>query len=226
MFRKPRALDAVECRVLGALLEKQQATPEYYPMTLSALVAAANQKNNREPVMELDEGEVQAALDRLFKDVLVWRAPGARSTKWSHNLDKRWELTPATKAAMTLLLLRGSQTAGEIRGRSERLHPFASIADAEAALRELAEGEEPLARELPRFPGQKENRWRHLAGVAADHTAAPGSAPAEPEEAEPAAPVRASPAPAPGLAARVERLERRVAELEKALGLESGEAGK
>jgi uncharacterized protein YceH (UPF0502 family) len=210
MFRKPRALDAVECRVLGALLEKEQSTPEYYPMTLPALVAACNQKSNREPVLELDESEVQSALDRLFKDVLVWRSPGARSTKWSHNLDKRWELDAATKAAMTLLLLRGSQTAGEIRGRSDRLHPFESIAAAEEALRRLAAGDEPLAEEEPRAPGQRETRWRHLVDVAADHSAPTPAA-------RPATPVRVSSGPGATLEQRVAELERRLKALEAAL---------
>ena len=218
MFRKPRALDAVECRVLGALLEKQQATPEYYPMTLSALVAAANQKTNREPVMELDEGEIQAALDRLFKDVLVWREAGARATKWSHNLDKRWGLTPATKAAITLLLLRGEQTPGEIRGRSDRLHPFASIADAEAALRELAAGDEPLSRELPRYPGQKENRWRHLAGVAANHTLPEGDDAAPEPEPKLAVAERAPSRPTlDEVVRRLDSVEERLREIERAL---------
>jgi uncharacterized protein YceH (UPF0502 family) len=211
MFRKPRALDTVECRVLGALLEKEQATPEYYPMTLQALVAACNQKSNREPVLELDESEVQSALDRLFKDVLVWRSPGARSTKWSHNLDKRWELDSATKAAVTLLLLRGSQTAGEIRGRSERLHPFESIAAAEDALLRLAAGDEPLAEEEPRAPGQRETRWRHLVDVPADHSA-PTPVPG------PAAALRSTPPGGATLEQRVAELERRVRELETALG--------
>jgi uncharacterized protein YceH (UPF0502 family) len=210
MFRKPRALDAVECRVLGALLEKEQATPEYYPMTVSALVAAANQKTNRDPVMELGEDDVQAALDRLFKDVLVWRAPGARATKWSHNLDRRWGLEAATKAAITLLLLRGDQTAGEIRGRSDRLHAFDSIADAEAALRSLAQGDEPLVEELPRAPGQKENRWRHLVGVEADHSAPP----VEPVTAP--AGTRA-PSVSALLIDRIDELERRIARLESEL---------
>ena len=211
MFRKPRALDAVECRVLGALLEKEQNTPEYYPLTVPALVAAANQKTNREPVLDLSEPEVLAALDRLFKDVLVWRSPGARSVKWSHNLDRRWQLQPATKAAITLLLLRGDQTAGEIRGRAERLHPFAAIADAEAALHLLAEGDEPLAELIPRSPGQKESRWRHLADVAADHT---GASPATrgmvvPAAATPLGTVR-------DLADRIAKLEERVERLEQA----------
>jgi len=223
MFRKPRALDPVECRVLGALLEKQQATPEYYPMTLSSLVAATNQKTNREPVMELDEAEVREALERLFKDVLVWREAGSRTLKWSHNLDRRWALTPATKAAVTLLLLRGPQTPGEIRGRSERLHPFDSIGGVEAALRELAAGDEPLARELKRFPGQKESRWRHLADLAGNHTGAVEETSPSPDAES--APAQSHPQPVlpssagQGLAARVERLERRLAELEAALGL-------
>lgn len=216
MFRKPRALDAVECRVLGALLEKEQSTPEYYPMTLASLVAATNQKTNREPVMELDESEVQGALDRLFKDVLVWRAPGSRSVKWSHNLDRRWNLTPPTKAAITLLLLRGDQTAGEIRGRSDRLHPFASIAEAEAALAALAEGDEPLTEELPRAPGQKENRWRHLADLAADHTGGGEGATSRTAQGSGAGAVSVS-SPAPtllGLQARIDEMERRLRALE------------
>lgn len=215
MFRKPRALDAVECRVLGALLEKEQATPESYPLTVVALVAAANQKTNREPVMELAEEEIQAALDRLFKDVLVWRAAGSRATKWSHNLERRWGLSAASKAAITLLLLRGDQTAGEIRGRADRLHPFAAIADAEAALRALAEGDEPLVEELPRAPGQKENRWRHLVGVAADHSAPPE-----------AARVTQPMSPAAPLADRVAALERRIARLESELAELRSDSGR
>ncbi|MBZ0089467.1 MAG: YceH family protein, partial [Thermoanaerobaculia bacterium] len=159
MQRIPRQLDAVECRVLGALLEKEQATPEYYPMTIHALVAACNQKSNREPVLELSEEEVEAALRRLFEDVMVWRSEGARALKWSHNLDRRWGLTAPTKAVMTLLLLRGAQTAGELRGRGDRLHAFATVAEVEAALGDLAAGdpalgEQPLVAELPRAPGQ------------------------------------------------------------------------
>jgi uncharacterized protein YceH (UPF0502 family) len=231
VFRKPRALDPVECRVLGALLEKEQATPEYYPMTLSALVAATNQKTNREPVMELTEDEVREALERLFKDVLVWREAGARALKWSHNLDRRWALTPATKAAITVLLLRGPQTPGEVRGRAERLHPFASVAEAEAALAELARGDEPLARELKRFPGQKESRWRHLADLAVSHTGAAVESPPEPvSDAPPSAPAEAARDSAAGVAARpvarsagtalearIEAIESRLAEIESAL---------
>ena len=209
MQRLPRQLDAVECRVLGALLEKEQATPEYYPMTIHALVAACNQKSNREPVLELSEREVEVALRRLFEDVLVWRSEGARTLKWSHNLDRRWGLAPPTKAVMTLLLLRGAQTAGELRGRSDRLHPFATVAEVEAALAGLAaadpdQGEQALTAELPRAPGQKERRWIHLVG-----DAVVASAPL------------AEPAPSAGGAfeQRLADLERRLERIERELGL-------
>jgi len=207
MERLPRPLDAVECRVLGALLEKEQTTPEYYPLTVNALLAACNQKTNREPVMELSAGEVTAALERLRKNVLVWSSEGTRSDRWRHALDRRWRLAPATKAVVTLLLLRGPQTPGELRARSERLHRFASPHEVEAALGELAAGREPLARELPRAPGQKENRWTHLAG----------------EEAAAVAPAAGAHAPPPAtgaddLAARLDALEARIDELERRLG--------
>lgn len=213
MQKLPRSLDAVECRVLGALLEKEQATPEYYPMTIHALVAACNQKSNRDPVTDLAEREVEAALRRLFEDVLVWRSEGARTLKWSHNLDRRWGLSPATKAVMTLLLLRGAQTPGELRGRSDRLHPFATVAEVETALGELAtadpeQGEQALAAELPRAPGQKERRWIHLVGDA-DVAAA----------AAPTAAVGGG-----GFEERLAELERRLERIERELGL-TGEGG-
>lgn len=160
--RLPRPLDAVEVRVLGALLEKQQATPEYYPLTLHALVAACNQKTNRDPVVELAAAEVEAALTRLREHVFVWKTGFSRAEKWEQNVEKKWQLDAPAKAVMTLLLLRGEQTPGELRGRSDRLHPFATTGDVEAALGKLADGPEPLAAELPRRPGQKEARWTHL----------------------------------------------------------------
>ncbi|MBK9062853.1 MAG: YceH family protein [Acidobacteria bacterium] len=182
--RLPRPLDAAEIRVLGALLEKQQATPEYYPLTLHALVAACNQKTNREPVTELDEAAVLAALERLREHVLVWKTGGARAEKWEQNVDRRWGLDAAGKAVMTLLLLRGEQTPGELRGRSDRLHAFATPGEVEDALRALAAGPEPLAAERGRRPGQKETRWTHLVGgpvadVEAARHATPGPPPSE-----------------------------------------------
>ena len=205
--RLPRPLDAVEVRVLGALLEKQQATPEYYPLTLHALLAACNQKTNRDPVTDLDEASVRAALDRLREHVLVWKTGGPRAEKWEQNVDRRWGLDAATKAVVTLLLLRGEQTPGELRGRSDRLHAFAAPGDVEEALRRLAEGPEPLAAERPRRPGQKESRWTHLVGGAADAA-----------NARPAPAAAAPPAPPSDLATRLSSLELAVAELARGLG--------
>jgi uncharacterized protein YceH (UPF0502 family) len=201
--RIPRQLDPVEIRVLGSLLEKEQTTPEIYPMTVNALLAACNQKTNREPVMRISEGQVWDALDRLRQDVLVWRTEAARSERWQQSVERRWGLNPAGKALMTLLLLRGPQTAGELRARSERMHAFAGVQEVEEALAHLAGMDEPLVRELPRRLGQKETRWTHLVGEIV-----------EPEETgvEPAA----LPTDAPGrpsLAARVEQLEQTVARL-------------
>jgi len=198
--RIPRKLDRIEVRVLGSLLEKEQTNPETSPLTVNAVIAAANQKTNREPVMDLTEEQVVTALDRLRQDVLVWRTEGARSERWQQSVVRRWGLDRAGKALMTLLLLRGPQTPGELRTRSERLHPFTSLDEVEEALRRMATIDEPLVMELPRRPGQKEVRWTHLVGDAAP----------EPEEepfaaADPAAP------PRPSLASRVERLEEMMA---------------
>jgi len=190
-----RELDPVEVRILGALAEKQMSTPEYYPLTLNALVAACNQKSNRDPVMELGESDVHRALDRLQDEKLVWKLLGGRATRWEHNLDAHLQLDPAAKAVLTLLFLRGPQTAGELRGRTDRLHPFESIADVEETLRHL----DPLAREVPRRPGQKETRWHHTLG----------GAPPEP----PAAAEEEQVAPAAPLSERVRLLEEQVAQL-------------
>jgi uncharacterized protein YceH (UPF0502 family) len=197
--RKPRKLparelDANELRVLGSLMEKQLATPEYYPLTLNALVAACNQKSNREPVMELSESDVQRALDRLQDEKLVWKVMGGRAVRYDHNLDVQWQLDRRSKALLTLLFLRGPQTAGELRGRSERLHEFESIGEVEETLQWMSTPPSPFARELPRRPGQKEARWTHLLGGAiAEEPPEPTVAPSEP------------------LSARVARLEEQIA---------------
>ena len=204
--RIPRTLDPVEIRILGSLMEKQLSTPEYYPLTLNALVAAANQKSNREPVMELDEAEIQRALDRLQDEKMVWRVMGGRAVRFDHNLDAVWHLKRPEKALLTLLFLRGPQTAGEMRGRSDRLHSFESVAEAEDALRDMAAHSEPLVRQLPRRPGQKEERWAHTVGGAITESAAPTTAP-EPAEVRTGEP----------LSARVSRLEEQVANLAVAL---------
>jgi uncharacterized protein YceH (UPF0502 family) len=198
--RIPRQLDPVEIRVLGVLLEKEQTTPEACPLTVSSILAGANQKTNRDPVMDVTEGQVVEALERLRQEVLVWRTEGARSEKWQQSVVRRWGLDRAGKALMTILLLRGPQTPGELRTRSERMHPFASVQEVEDALQGMAGIDEPLVRELPRRPGQKENRWIHLVGEIAE----------APEPVAHEAPERPS---ASGLSARVERLEALVAQL-------------
>src|SRR4029079_11533510 len=153
--RIPRKLDPVEVRVLGSLLEKEQTNPETVPMTVNALIAACNQKTNREPVMQLSEDQVVTALDWLRQEVLAWRSEGARTERWQQSVSRRWGLDSAGKALMTLLLLRGPQNLGELRRRRERVHGFHSLEEVEAKLRSLAADEEPLVIELPRRPGQK-----------------------------------------------------------------------
>ncbi len=203
--RIPRALDPVEIRILGSLMEKQLSTPEYYPLTLNALVAACNQKSNREPVMELAEDEVQRALDRLQDEKLVWRVMGGRAVRFDHNLDNVWHLNRREKALLTLLFLRGPQTSGELRGRSDRLHVFETVGEVEEILRDMSTHSEPLLKQLPRRPGQKEERWAHLAGGAVIESA-PASA--EPDTSRGGEP----------LSVRVQKLEERLASLERALG--------
>jgi uncharacterized protein YceH (UPF0502 family) len=227
--RIPRQLDPVEIRVLGSLLEKEQTTPEAYPLSLNALVAACGQQTNREPVMRLSAREVSSALERLRQDVLVWRTDGARVERWKQSVERRWDLDPAAKALLTVLFLRGPQTSGQLRQRSERLHDFASLAAVEELLARLASGDEPLIRELPRAPGQKERRWTHLLGSLpsaaeawsaatdegeADRGKARVDEPRQRAEREAAGPVPLSLA---ALSARVERLEGRLDELAAAV---------
>lgn len=201
-MRPARPLDPVELRVMGCLLEKEQTTPDHYPLTLNALLAACNQKSNREPGMELAPGEVRAALERLRAEVLVWPVEGARVERWEHNADRSWELDPPAKAVIAELLLRGAQTPGELRARGERMYAFGSLAEVESVLRRLAAGPEPLVVELPRAPGQKESRWMHLLGQPPDL--------AVPDVAVP----RAS---GGDLVQRVARLERRLEAVEERL---------
>lgn len=176
-MRLPRPLDPVEVRVLGALLEKELLTPDVYPLTLPGLVAACNQRTSREPVTDLTAAEVTGGLDRLRELVLAWKVTGGRTDKWEHNLDAKWRLERPAKALVALLLLRGAQTAAELRTRAERMHEFPTVDAVEELLRTMAAHVEPLVVELPRRPGQKETRWSHLAGgVPAEEASAPRSA--------------------------------------------------
>lgn len=156
-----------EARVVGALAEKQLTTPQYYPLTLNALVNACNQTSNRNPVVTYDDATVEAALKGL-RDKGLARAvlsPGNRAPKYRHLLDEALALVPEEVAVMTVLLLRGPQTTGELRTRTERMYAFSSLEEVEAALERLAtRHEEPLAEKLERQPGQKEARYAHLLG--------------------------------------------------------------
>jgi len=157
-------LNTVEARVLGALVEKEITTPEYYPLSLNALVNACNQKNNREPVMSLDEDTVRQALHGLEDDRLAGprRGGDSRVTKYEHHLQEVFNFTRGEVAVLCVLLLRGAQTPGELRGRTERMHRFEELEDVLGALQRLIQREPPLAKALPRQPGTKETRYVHL----------------------------------------------------------------
>ena len=184
-------LDAVELRVLGCLLEKERTTPDQYPLSLNALRLAANQSTNREPVV-VHDGLGNLGYTRLAS------GPGSRAAKFRHLLADALQLTPSQLALLCVLLLRGPQTAAELRTRSERLYPFSSVPDVEEALRGLAERE--LVARLPRRPGEREERWTQRLGAAG--------------ETEPT-PVHSEMS---SLEERVVQLEERVARLEERLG--------
>jgi uncharacterized protein YceH (UPF0502 family) len=156
-------LNDLEVRVLGCLIEKELATPEYYPLTLNALTNACNQKSNRDPVMSLEETEVVRALDALrFKQLALVSAEGGRVAKYRHILAEKLRLSPAELALLAELLLRGPQTVGELRTRAERMHRFQDLVGVEAVLEEMMSRTPPLVGRLPRQPGRKEQRHAHL----------------------------------------------------------------
>src|SRR5438094_8700459 len=156
-------LSLLETRVLGTLVEKQHTVPDTYPLTLNALVSGCNQKSSRLPVMEVAEAEVQAALDSLRSANLVIESSGGRVARYSHNLERVLQVPSQAAALLTVLMLRGPQTVGELRINSERLHRFADASAVEAFLDELANRSAgALVAELPRQPGMRENRWIHL----------------------------------------------------------------
>jgi uncharacterized protein YceH (UPF0502 family) len=230
--------DAVEIRVLGCLIEKQRTTPDVYPLTLNSLRLACNQSTNRDPVVDYDDGTVRAGLDRLVQRKWTTLASWSnrRAMKYRHTLDTALGLDDAEVAVLCVLMLRGPQTPGELRSRTERLHRFADSGELHDALDRLIGRE--LAERLGRRPGQREERYRQLLGdleAEAAAEAAPPEEPVEPVEAQ--APVEAAalvgaaspptelaapapdraPVPHDGLAARVERLERELAELREGL---------
>ncbi len=210
-------LTSVETRVLGCLMEKERTTPDAYPLTLNALFSACNQTTNRDPVLSLNEREIEDALDGLRQKKLatVIFGGGSRVQKYRHLLADHYHFSPQESALLCILLLRGPQTAGELRSRSERMAAFSSLADAEKVLTDLTELQEPLACLLPARPGQKERRYVQLLS----------GEPAEPTPAELAAAVGRerppfSPTPAaPDHAPRLEALEQEVADLRTQVGI-------
>ena len=157
-------LNPTETRVLGALIEKDITTPDYYPLSLNALVNACNQKNNREPVTNFDEDTVRLALRNLSDKRLAGPAGGAdgRVTKYEHRLQEVFNFTRPETAILCVLLLRGPQTPGELRGRTERMHRFEDLDEVLSGLQQLMRREPPLAKALGRRPGTKEIRYAHL----------------------------------------------------------------
>ncbi len=160
----PETLTQIEARILGALIEKQLTTPEYYPLTLNALVNACNQKNNRDPVVSYDERAVNETLENLRDRNLVYVFYGSTSRvpKYKHMLPSVYELDEPQTAIMCEMLLRGPQTLGELRGRCERLHPFLSLGEVQETLDGLMRRDDPLVVRLPVQPGRKEARFAHL----------------------------------------------------------------
>jgi uncharacterized protein len=157
-------LNESEARVLGSLIEKDITTPDYYPLSLNALVNACNQKNNRDPVMTLNEESVRQALSSLQEKRMAGPAGGAdsRVTKYEHRLQEVFNFDRRETAIVCVLLLRGPQTPGELRGRTERMYRFEALDDVEVTLKKLMEREPPLAAVLPRQPSTKESRYMHL----------------------------------------------------------------
>ncbi len=196
-----------EVRVLGSLIEKDITTPEYYPLSLNALVNACNQKSNRDPVMQLDEDAVRDALEGLQQHRLAGPARGAdsRVTKYEQRLQEVFNFTRAETAVLCVLLLRGAQTPGELRGRTERLHGFETLDDVQSALQKLMQREPPLAKVLPRQPGTKESRYVHLLSGDVVEAEVPTHYPASVQQDS-------------GDSNRVTRLEEEVAELRSQLG--------
>lgn len=157
-------LSQIEVRVLGALIEKDITTPDYYPLSLNALVNACNQKNNRDPVMTLDENAVRDALSSLQEKRMAGPAGGAdsRVTKYEHRLQEVFNFDRREIALVCVLLLRGAQTPGELRGRAERMYRFETLDDVQSGLQKLMDRQPSLVRVLPRQPGTKESRYTHL----------------------------------------------------------------
>ena len=214
-------LSLLETRVLGVLAEKQRTVPDSYPLTLNSLVSGCNQKSSRDPVIEASEAEVLVALDSLRGMSLIVETSGGRASRYAHNIERVLHIPTQSTALLALLMLRGPQTAGELRLNCERLHKFADISSVESFLVELAErAAGGLVVELPRQPGARENRWTHLlSGAPAIGERAPAGA----ASATPAGDVTVGEIAA--LKANVARLEAEVSGLRAMMGRLCAELG-
>ncbi|MEZ5227691.1 MAG: YceH family protein [Acidimicrobiales bacterium] len=206
-------LTPVQIRVLGSLLEKAATTPDQYPLSTNALVTACNQKSSRDPVVQLTEREVTDAIFALRNDYQLARSSsaGGRTQKHRHIVDETWGLNEEQQAVLAVLALRGAQTPGELRTRTERYVGFPDVEAVETILLTLAEGDDPFVVDLGRQPGQSQNRWTHLLS-------------GEPVVAEPtvgraAAPRAAGTTSSSALVERIDQLEARLAALEAELGI-------
>ncbi len=216
-------LTPVQIRILGCLVEKQTTTPDNYPLTTNALVAACNQTSNRDPVVGYDERTVDAAMLELRTQGLARTVTRGRANKHRHVLDEAWQLSASELAVLAVLFLRGPQTTGELRQRCERMHPFDDLHQVESVLEALAARAEPFVVQLQRVPGQKERRWAHLLGEE------PAGVAVVPEAVEPRAVAERRAQPdsdlAADLAAEVARLRVDVDRLYELLGESPPEAG-
>jgi uncharacterized protein len=216
--QKPDALSLLEARVLGCLIEKELSTPEYYPLSLNALVNACNQKNNRDPLLALTAREVEMALDALRQRRLaaLFSGADARVPKFKHTLDAVYPMEPADRAVLAELLLRGPQTGGELRGRCERMHLFGDVGAVDEALTRLAgRPAGALVVRLARQIGRKEARWAQL--LTGEPTQATSTATGDTSEAAPHEPLRVEMRLPAEVEARFAALEAEVARLRAAL---------
>jgi len=211
-------LSAIEARVLGVLVEKQHTVPDSYPLSLNAIVTGCNQKSSRDPVMEVSDTQAQEALDGLRGRSLVIESSGSRVPRYEHNVERVLQVPSPSAALLAVLMLRGPQTAGELRINCDRLHKFADISAVDGFLQELAARPAgALVVELPRQPGSRENRWAQLLCGAPAAASAPAPAPAAASAPRESAET--------GLRERIDALEARVASLEAALeALRAGRA--
>ncbi|MBA3348062.1 MAG: DUF480 domain-containing protein, partial [Actinobacteria bacterium] len=176
--------DAAEIRVLGCLIEKQRTTPDQYPLSLNSLRLACNQATNRDPVVDFDEATVRTALDGLARRgwTRLATGPGSRTAKYRHLLDDALRRVPSQIALLAVLMLRGPQTPGELKGRVERLYPFGTLDDVQRALDALADAE--LVHRLPRRPGQSQDRWEQLLGGSTSEEVPPAAQAVAPDGLE------------------------------------------